>query len=374
MRNAEKTLWTVAGAGFVVGLVGLVMRITGGHTVAAYNTYVPWGLWVAAYAMLIGVSAGAFLVAALAYGFRLRAVRPLGGVALVTAAASLVGGLVAVWLDLGHPVRFYKLFVSTSPTSIMGLMSWLYVVYGILLGALILLTRRDASSSAVRFLALFGLALVAVFGGAEGSLFGVVGAQALWESGLTPILFLVEGAVGGVGLVAFLTVVLGKVGEEGSRFLRRLLMGLLATLVVLEWSEFSTALYAGLPARSESLSLILFGPFWWVFWFVHVGLGVVVPVCLLAIRGLGDKGLAGAGGLVASTAISAKLNLVIPALVVPDLEGLRGAFTGMGLSYDYFPTMVEWLLSVGFVSLAGLVFLAGYRWLVDRSPFVEKPS
>jgi molybdopterin-containing oxidoreductase family membrane subunit len=72
--------------------------------------------------------------------------------------------------------------------------------------------------------------------------------------------------------------------------------------------------------------------------------------------------LAAAGGLIALTAIAGKLNLVIPALVVPEFEGLRTAFTGMGLTFDYFPTLVEWLLLIWIVSLAALIFLAGYEW------------
>ncbi|HIC90043.1 MAG TPA: hypothetical protein EYP04_11670 [Anaerolineae bacterium] len=363
MKTAEKILWVVAIVGFLAGLVGLIQRITQGHTAASYNTYVPWGLWVAAYAMLIGVSVGAYLVVALAYGFRVKALQPLGRIALLTALAALGGGLLAIWLDLGHPARFFKLFFSTSISSVMGVMAWLYTIYGVLLLVLIYLTLQQAEARAVRTLSLLGLILVVIFGGAEGSLFGVVGAQALWESGLTPILFLVEGALSGVALVLFLAVLLGKLRPDAGQLLRWLVLGLLLGLVVLEWAEFSTALYAGIPARSESLHLILFGPFWWVFWFVHVGLGLLVPLLLLIFVGRSRAGLATAGGLIALAAISTKLNLVIPALVVPEFEELKMAFTGLGLTFDYFPSLTEWLLTVWIVSLAALIFLAGYRFL-----------
>jgi molybdopterin-containing oxidoreductase family membrane subunit len=356
-----RILWILAIAGFVVGLVGVFQRVAGGHTVAAYNTYVPWGLWVAAYAMMIGLSVGAYLVAALAFGFGVRVLRPLGAVALFAALATLFGGLLAIWLDLGHPARFWRLFLATNPTSIMGLMVWFYTLYGLLLIALILLTQRDPDSRVVRTLSLLGLLLVIVFGGAEGALFGVVSAQALWESGLTPILFLVEGALSGVALVLFLGVVLDRISPDAARWLRGLVLGLLAAAIVLQWAEISTALYAGIPAKAESLNLVLFGPFWWVFWFFHVGLGILVPLLLLLFAPRRPWALAAAGGLIALTAIAGKLNLVIPALVVPEFEGLRTAFTGMGLTFDYFPTFAEWLLLVWIVSFSALIFLAGYR-------------
>lgn len=358
-----RALWILTLVGFVIGLVGVFQRVVGGHTVAAYNTYVPWGLWVAAYAMMIGLSVGAYLVVALAYGFRVQALKPVAPIALFAALATLAGGLMAIWLDLGHPARFWRLFLATNPTSIMGLMVWFYTLYGILLIALIVLTQRNPDARSVRSLSLLGLPLVIIFGGAEGALFGVVSAQALWESGLTPILFLVEGALSGVALVLFLSVVLDRATEEAMRWLRGLVLGLLAAAIVLEWAEISTALYAGIPAKTASLNLVLFGPFWWVFWFFHVGLGIVVPALLLLFLNRQPWALATAGGLLALTAIASKLNLVIPALVVPEFEGLRTAFTGTGLTFNYFPTLAEWLLLVWIVSLSALVFLAGIWWM-----------
>lgn len=368
MKTIEKALWVVAIIGFMVGLVGFILLITGGHTVVAYNTYVPWGLWVAAYAMLIGISVGAFLIVALAYGFRVKVLQPLGGIALLVSLAALVGGLMAIWIDLGHPARFFKLFFSTNFTSVMGLMTWLYTIYGILLLVLIFFTQRqDTGAKAVRILSLFGLGLVIVFGGAEGSLFGVVGARALWESALTPILFLIEGALSGIALVLFLTVLLGKLEEGAGQLLRWFTFGLLLALIVLEWAEISTTLYTGIPAKTESLRLILFGSYWWVFWFVHVAMGLIIPLLLLIFAGRSKVGLATAGGLVVLAALSTKLNLIIPALMVPELKGLQTAFTGMGLTFSYFPTLVEWLVFVGVVSLAGLIFLVGYRLLSPPS-------
>lgn len=361
--KAERILSGVAIVGFLVGLVGLGGRITGGHTVAAYNTYVPWGLWVALFTTLIGVSVGAFLIASLAFGFRVRALAPLGRIALLTAFAALAGGLVAIWLDLGHPWRFIQLFVSTGTSSVMGWMAWAYTLYGILLLALIFLVKQDTKMAAVRGLCLVGLPLILIFGGAEGSLFGVVGAQALWESGLTPIIFLAEGALSGIAVVAFLGVIFAKIRPDAQTLLRWMLIGLLLAVVVFEWAEYSTGLYAGIPAKADSLRLILFGPFWWVFWFVHFALGIVVPLLLLGFVGHRAEGLATAGALIALTGIAGKLNLVIPALVVPEFEALKTAFTGLGLTFDYFPTLHEWLLAVWIVSLAALVFLGGYRFV-----------
>ena len=53
--------------------------------------------------------------------------------------------------------------------------------------------------------------------------------------------------------------------------------------------------------------------------------------------------------------------MVIPGLAVPEFEGLQDAYTGPGLSFQYFPTTMEWLVSLWIAAVAGLVFLAAYR-------------
>src|SRR5579884_3296440 len=50
-------LWIVlAGAGGA----GFAERLAWGHRLASYSSYVPWGMWVAAYIYFTGLSAGAF--------------------------------------------------------------------------------------------------------------------------------------------------------------------------------------------------------------------------------------------------------------------------------------------------------------------------
>lgn len=365
MKTTEKILWGVAGLGFLVGLVGLFNRITGGHLVAAYNTYVPWGLWIAVYVTLIGVSVGAFLVAVLGYGFGVKAVHPVGIMSLLAALAALAGGLTSVWLDLGHSERIFDLFFSTNPTSVMGDMTWFYTAYGILLIIMLYLAWKQPESAALRWLGWIGLPFAILFGGAEGSLFGVVSARALWESGLTPILFLVEGAFSGAALMLFLSVLFGE--QEPLPFLRNLTLSLLVAVIILEISEYFTAFYANIPAKTSSLDLILFGQYWWVFWIAHLGLGLLVPLLLFASAPKSGFALGVGSALAALLAITTKLNLVIPALVVPEFDALRTAYVGPGLSLNYFPTTSEWLVAVWAVSLAGLIFLAGYRITKSRS-------
>lgn len=393
----------IALVGFVVGSIGLWDRLTTGHANAAYGSYVPWGLWVAEYIYFIGLSAGAFLLSTLVYVFNIRRLEKIGKLALLTALITLFAAMFAISLDLGHPERVLKIMFQTNFRSIMGWMLWFYTAYFILLlvefwvairadlaaqgkqnalAHFLTFGRTDTSEAAVaadrrtlRILGSLGVPLAIAFHGGVGALFGVIGARPFWNSGLTPIIFLVGALASGGALLTFLTAFFGP--DQGSDehrelvlFLGKIVLGLLAFDLLLEWAEYSIIYYASIPAHMDALRLVLFGPYWWVFWLVHLGLGVIVPIFLLTVSRRSVLAVGIAGFLVASTFISVRLNLVIPALALPELQGLENAFSGPGLTFQYFPSSTEWLVAAWIPSLAVLIFLAALRWL----PVLTQPK
>ena len=146
-------------------------------------------------------------------------------------------------------------------------------------------------------------------------------------------------------------------------FLGKIVLGLLAFDLLLEWAEYSIGLYSSVPAEAESLRLVLFGPYWWAFWFIHLLLGAVVPLLLLIFARRSITAVATACALIALTFLAVRLNIVLPALAVEELVGLSTAFTGPGLTFTYYPSVMEWLFFIWTASVAGLGFLIGYALL-----------
>jgi molybdopterin-containing oxidoreductase family iron-sulfur binding subunit len=362
------TLWIAAGA---LGGWALFQRFTVGKELAAYSSYVPWGLWVAMYIYFSGLSAGAFLLSTLVYVFRVESLRPLGRLALWTALVSLLGGMAMITLDLGHPERALSVLCSPNFSSMMAWMVWLYAVYFVLLVALLWLAIRQPHCKTMRGLAMVGLPLAVIFSGGVGALFGVVGAQPGWNSGLYPLLFLTGAVTSGAALLLFLAVtVLGKGREEISpalKTLRRTVQALLLLDALFLWSELSIGYYASIPGHHNVIQSILFGPYWYNFWLVQVGLGLVVPLVLLtwgkARRGL----LALAGLLVVVGFVGMRLNLVVPELVSPNLAGLQEAYRDQRLRFEYFPSLNEWAVTAGLLAFVVLVFYLGWRFLPLQS-------
>ncbi len=390
-------VWAVA---FGLGLAGVVMRLTTGHEHAGYGSYIPWGLWVAGYVYFIGLSAGAFLISSLVYVFGMRRLERIGKLALFTALVTLIVALLAIWMDLGHMERVWNVYVHGNPHSMMAWMVWMYTAYFLLIlsetwfamrsdlarmataggllgrvGRLLTLGRGDTSAEAaardrawLRVLGTIGVPLAIAFHGGVGALFGVIAARPFWNAAIYPIGFIVGALTSGGAL---LTVVVAffwpgrrtLANKELVTFLGRFVLGLLFFYLLVEWAEYSIGLLGGVPGETEPYDQVLTGSYWWVFWFVHIGIGTVIPIALLAARPRSVPVVGIAAALIAITFIAVRLNVVIPGLIAPPLEGLETAFVDERLGFEYFPTLMEWLVLVFFGALGVGLFYLGTKLL-----------
>jgi len=395
----KKSLYVLWGVALVVGLIGVYQRFVYGHQLAAYGSYVVWGLWVAAYIYFIGLSAGAFLLSSLVYVFDVKRLEKVGKLALFTAVITLFTALLSIWIDLGHMGRFWKVYTSFAWESMMAWMVWLYTAYFLLLlvetwfvmrsdlirwsgkhgmqGAIARMLsfgRKDLSPAVIekekkiiRVLATIGIPLAIAFHGGVGALFGVIGARPYWHSGLYPILFLVGALASGGALLTAIVACFwperGKDHEELVSSLGKITLGLLALDLLLEWAEITIALWGAIPAHVVGFKLILFGPYWWVFWIVHLFMGSLIPIVILTLwpRAVNLVGIA--TGLIAVTFLSVRVNIVVPALAAPEMEGLVRAYTDSRLQFAYFPSLHEWLVILFVVSLGIALFYVGYKSL-----------
>jgi len=397
MKRLLYILWAVA---FALGSIGVYQRLMWGHQPTAYGSYITWGLWVAMYIYFIGLSAGAFLLSTLVYVFGVKRLERIGKLALFTALVALVAALLVIWFDLGHMHRFWKVYTSFAWQSLMAWMVWLYTAYFLLLvvelwfalradlavwtrrpdlpgriARLLSLGKTDTSpaalerdAKALKILGGLGVPLATAFHGGVGALFGVIGARPYWYSALYPIMFLLAALASGGALLTFIVAFFWP--EKGSRehhdltvTLGSLTLALLALDLLTEWAEFSIHTYVAIPATAEAYKLVLFGPYWWVFWIVHLGLGALLPAAILILRGRQVAWVGTAAFLIASAFISARLNIVIPALAIPELRGLERAYIDPRLSFNYFPSLMEWMVGIFAIALGVALFYVGSRVL-----------
>jgi len=369
----EKQLWIVWALLMALGLVGVVQRVVQGHLPAGYGSYVPWGLWIAIYFHAVGIATGSFLVGALGYlfGWRGLGTPSMLRTVIVLAVAVMLPAFLAVLFDLGHMERAGFILTSPNFSSMMAFNAWMYQAFvGVGVVCWFLSFRKD--SGWLKPLLALDVLLATIIPSQSGAFLGVVHAKPFWNSALFPVVFLASAVTSGA---AMLLVVRTLLGPEAFRWavpdaraehddaIDRLRIVVSASLLLylgLEWAEFSVNLWS--PGRDEAaVHLILFGPYWWVFWIVHLALGAALPLLLLLFsRRRGAWAIASL--LVAVTFLATRLNVLLPGQVVPELQGLESAFHHPRLSYTYHATAMEYLVGCFLVAVGMAVYFLARRF------------
>lgn len=394
-------LSVIALAGLVIGSYGMFDRLVNGLNPVAFGSYVPWGLWVAFYLLFLGLSAGAFLVTILTYLLGIKQFESIGPLSAFMVLVCLFCEMLFILLDLGTIHRaFYQLFLTPSFTSLLTWMFLLFNAMGIiytlktyflvrgqiirgvphqkgLLGMIYRLlalgqTRYDPAMEAADARRVHGLAWVSLpvglmFYATNGAFFAILINRPIWNSALTPLLFVVAALLSGGALVTFLSYLFIE-NESGLRdslstYLGRVILFLLSLFLVLEAMQLFVGYQTGRTDIVTSLNHITIGPGWWAFWIIHLGIGSLIPMLLLTFKAHSPKAVAFSCFLIFVTFISVRYNFVIPDLAVYKLEGLESVFLDPRLSTTYSPNLNEWLVSLWVISAGLLIFLLGTRYL-----------
>lgn len=259
-----------------------------------------WGFEIPVYLFLGGFTAGIMVLSGWALwkgrsNRRAHTTFALASSGLYMLGLALVSlGMVALFLDLGHKLYAWRLYLTLEPWSPMSWGAWiLLLVYPVLVAGVLLdppqallrrapalrpLTDWMAATPRVRHAVGFVSILTGIgLGIYTGILLSALGARPLWSSGLLGPLFLVSGLSTAAAFAhwaspepdervqlawldnLFLATELGLIGL--------LLVGLLS----------STA------AHAEAARLLLGGPYTAVFWVGVVFLGIVLPLVIQSL-------------------------------------------------------------------------------------------
>jgi len=390
----------------VVGFWALSVRFLDGMSVTNLSSYFSWGLWVVFYIFFIGLSAGSFLLSTMIYVFKMHALEKVGRLSLLSALFALIAGLMFVLIDLGHPGRFWYTLVHRNMSSVLEWEIHFYLLYIILvLGELWLVMRDDLSILAegtqgvrkklgrllalgyrmakdeagrtkqketaerwVKILGIIGIPMALGVHGGTGSIFAVTIAKPYWNNSIVPIIFIVSALVSGSALVSFLYAFFGKAEREKPEIVKSLSNMLILFIgidLILVLAEFLIGLYGMVPDDAMALKAVVAGQYGVFFWGGQIGLAAILPITLIVLSGKNNsvrlKGLAGLSTVLGIIAV--RVNLVLPAYVVPQIPGLDKAFVDSRLVYHYTPSAIEVLSSLGIISLVILLFSLAWELL-----------
>ena len=247
-----------------------------------------FGIFIAVYFYLTGLSAGSFILSTLAYGFGMDKYRSLGRVGVILATVLLVIAPLFLLLHIGVPHRAWHLFVYLnfeSPITWGSFLLILYPINCIIYGYFMFKEQKKLT----RLFGLIGIPLAISVHGYTGFILAFGKARALWNTALMPILFLVSAIVSGIALMILVCIVKDRFFSKQKKIDYPLLENLgkmLAWVIVFDLFLVGCDIIVLLISHSDAQAaahLLLSGKFFPLFLIVENLLGKIVPFTLLVV-------------------------------------------------------------------------------------------
>ncbi len=368
----------------VAGLVLWAMQLSGGMVQTGMRNLNSWGLYITSFMFFVGLSAGGLIISSVPKAFGVAGFGGISKVAVMSSIACTVAAIGMVVVDLGQPMRLWELFVYSNLGSPL---MWDILVLGtyLILSCVYLWAqvRADAgkmSHTALRVISVVALVCAVLVHSVTAWIFGLQVGREMWHTALLAPWFVSSALVCGTALVICVAVALRAAGYlkwEQANLVK--LAKLLGAFVMVDLYFFGCDLLTeGFPAGSglEVVAMLTTGPLAPYFWVEVIGCAVCAVICFTPV--LRTNGLLVVGSLLAIAGIFCKrVQLLVGGFQLPNLD-MAGPLTPMqhtafdaGLSgiygaMVYWPTPLEFGVTLGVAALGVLVFLLGVKLLPLR--------
>ncbi len=368
-----------------------------GFQVTGLNNTVVWGLYIATFVFLIGMSHAGILISATVRVLNLERYRPISRMADVLTITGLIAAVLSILVDLSRPEKWYQFLLSLRLTSPLAwdfvlialsfILAAMYLflslkedilavrdrapwgtgwIYGLLIWLYEKVTPKDhgAHQKLLKRFALLILPLPVFSSGmVVPFIFSALVAKPSWNVPFLGPYFLGAAALSGISVVTIIAVVFRKVFSWEDVLEPGIFKGLGKTMLVLipvyvyfTFLEQFTSQYVGATLELAVSDYLLKGPYAAVFWSMMI-LSFVFPFLLLVFRKT-VRGTFIAAILVTLGLWVKRVIIVVPTLVHPNLPFELGSYS---------PTWVEWSVLAGIFAL----FMILYSAFAKIFPIVE---
>jgi Ni/Fe-hydrogenase subunit HybB-like protein len=366
----------------LLGGLALIIALAGGatlfmehegHHVTGMNNQIVWGMPHVFAIFLIVAASGALNVASIGTVFGKPLYKPLGRLSGLLAIALLLGGLIVLVLDLGHPDR---LIVAMTYYNFKSIFAWNIILYNGFLAITIVYLWMMMERKMNRYYKPAGFVafiwrLILTTG--TGSIFGFLVARQGYDAAIMAPMFVIMSF--SYGLAVFILVLMAAYNWTnrplGDAILFRLknLLGVFIAAVLYFVLVFNlTNLYATEHHGIERFILLDGGIFTKLFWIVQIGIGSLLPLAMVYHPTIGKSrpAIATAAVLVIVGAFAQLYVILIggqayPLVMFPGYEVTSGFFDGQVNSYS--PSLWEITLGVGGIALALIIVTIAVRVL-----------
>ncbi len=368
-------LVAVLGLLVLIGLGAAHYMETEGHWVTGMTNQIVWGTPHVFAVFLIVAASGALNVASVASVFGKVEYKPLSRLSGLLAIALLVGGLAVLVLDLGRPDRLIVAMTYYNFKSIFAWNIFLYTGFLAIVGVYLWMMMERRMNQYSKSVGLFAFIWRLTLTTGTGSIFGFLVAREAYDSALMAPMFVIMSF--SFGLAVFLLVLIAAfqwtgrpLGEAIIQRLKNLLGVFVASVLYFVVVYHITNLY--FTERHEVAAFLLLdgGIYTFLFWFVQILLGSLVPLALFYHPTVGkSRSAVIAGAALVIVGGLAQMYVIIiggqafPLVIFPgaELEVQSSFFDGVVSSYA--PSLPEVLLGLGGVAIALVIVAFAIRVL-----------
>ncbi|MDD4858878.1 MAG: polysulfide reductase NrfD [Dehalococcoidales bacterium] len=360
---------------FAIGIVIAIFIVSyltaylKGFQVWGVSNTVPWGQLITLDIYFIGLSAGAIVVSSLGYVFKKEEYKPIGRLAVYVGLLCMIGAMICVLTDLGRPEKFWRLFMFFYLNN----MTSVFAINGIFYGGYILLMivylwlvmeGKHHLATLIGTVDVCWAVLVHTF---TGSIFGLISTREILTSPIKPFEFVVAACTSGTSLLIILAYISFKKSKRHLDPKLLISLGKLLSyfiIVLLIMVFFDKLVHTYFPHR-EGAVFLMTGPYWWLFWILQIGMGIVIPLIILFHPKWG-KSLKGV--MTASASVVIGVLGERAAIVIPGTAQVQNLFPGelqgvWGTPGTFSITFWETTMSLGAVAMVALLFVLGLRYL-----------
>ena len=326
------------------------------------NIY-PWGFWLG-FDVLGGVAmaGGGFIIAAAIYLFNWKKYKPIGRPAILTAFLGYLMAIIALFFDIGHPIRLWHPAIMWQIHSVMWVVAIHVILYTTTLGIesspmFFERFKMSGALSAVQKImigaVIFGVMLSTLHQSSLGAVFLITPSRMspLWFNTMLPYLFLLSCIPMGLAMVSTESLLSAKAFKHDID--REIYYGLARGTLISLLIYLACKLF--FLFRDAGIGAIFDGSMEANMYLIEMIIGVILPILMLASKQSRTnlRNIFAVNFLVIIGVLVNRMNVCI--FSMQDYTTSRGA--------SYFPSAMELLLTLGIVALGIFLFKMAAKYL-----------
>lgn len=373
----------------VVALIAIgfwVYQLTSGLANTNMRQLDSWGLYLTNFMFFVGLSAGGLIISSVPKVFGISGFGPISKVAIwLSIICTCLAGVFIV-VDLGQPLRMWELFQFRNMAS--PLLWDVCVIFSYLIVSivyLVLVNRYEKgafSSAAMRVYATVALVLAVMVHSVTAWIFSLQVSHEFWNTALMAPWFVASALNSGLALVMVVCVALRRTGYLDITQADLVKMAkFLGVFILVDLYFFGcdvlTSAYGNDGGR-EVVTMLFTGQMAPFFWTEIVG-GLVAATICFTPRLRTTPLLMVAAGLAILGVFCKRCQIMLGGFGIRNIEMPGIEVHGFALSpsgqpfadvfswMSYFPSPLEFAITLGVIALGACAFLMGLRWLPLRS-------